>query len=58
MNLSKIHLSKLPNLTTDQVPPRPNSVSKKGIVLLPLFKNREIIAHHVGFVRVGRIGLG
>ena len=47
MNPSKIHLGKLPDLTDDTTP-RPSSISRKGIVLLPLFKNSDIIAHHVG----------
>lgn len=42
---SKSHLAKLPDLTDDQIP-RPSSISKKGIVLLPLFKNPDVIAYH------------
>ena len=44
---AKIHLAKLPDLTEEKIPPRPNTVSKKGIVLLPLFKSPDVIAHHV-----------
>ena len=43
---AKIHLAKLPDLTEEKIPPRSSTVSKKGIVLLPLFKNPEVIAHH------------
>ena len=43
---TKIHLGKLPDLTEYHIPPRPITVSKKGIVLLPLFKNPDVIAHH------------
>ena len=42
---TKIHLAKLPDLADDQIP-RPRSVSKKGIVLLPLFKNPDAVAFH------------
>lgn len=43
---NKIHLSKLPDLTEDHIPPRPNSVSKRGLVLLPLFTNPDVITSH------------
>ena len=38
MQSNKIHLSKLPNLKEEQVPPKPDRTSSKGIVLLPLFQ--------------------
>ena len=47
---NKTHLSNLPDLGEWQIPPRPDKVSKSGIVLLPLFEghpNRSDICHHV-----------
>ena len=47
---NKTHLSNLPDIGEWQIPPRPDKVSKKGIVLLPLFNghpNRDDVAHHV-----------
>ena len=45
----KIHLSKLPDIDLSQIPPRPSRISKRGIVLLPLFEGHpgmDIVKNH------------
>lgn len=47
---NKTHLSNLPDVLDWQVPPRPGKISKKGILLLPLFEGhpmRSDVCHHV-----------
>ena len=51
---SKSHLSNLPDIDVSQVPSRPDSISKRGLVLLPIFSGfpnnfplRDDVAHHV-----------
>ena len=54
MSYRKRHLFNLPDLTEDQVPPRPTP-SKRGIVLLPLFSgdpNFDEVASHVAISAV------
>ena len=50
----KRHLSGLPNLREDQVPQRTTKASKKGLVLLPLYRgtSQNDVAHHAAICAV------
>ena len=56
MNIShKMHLANLPNLTQSQVPPRPEKVSKRALVLIPIFNGEPLVdnvSHHVAMSAV------
>ena len=51
----KSHLANLPDLTQSQIPPRPEKVSKRGLVLIPIFNGESLIdnvSHHVAMSAV------
>lgn len=53
--LHKSHLANLPDLKPFQVPPRPESISKRGLVLIPIFDGETLVdnvAHHVAISAV------
>ena len=51
----KNHLANLPDLTLLQIPPRPEKVSKRALVLIPIFNGESLIdnvSHHVAMSAV------